>query len=756
LYDRVLRCLEKEGPQALYQDAELLRALAAEMESSPASAAAAREMVRKHKGSLRELDRALRPLLEELREDRRLREGPKTAQVAGYVRHGGCIYFQKPTLNGDVLTPLCNFDARIVEQVTHDDGAERHIALALEGSRADGVPLPRIEVPASQFGAMNFVVEAWGTGAVVYAGQGTRDHLRAALQLLSGDAPHRTAYGHTGWRLIEGEWFYLHAGGAIGPEGPVADICVNLPPPLAGFLLPEPPTGEVLRRAVLACLAILRLGPGRIVFPALACAFRAALGAADYALALCGPTGVFKTELAALIQQLWGAGLDARHLPASWASTGNSLEALAFAAKDAPLVVDDFAPGGSAADVQRQHKEADRLLRAQGNHAGRQRLRSDASLRPEKQPRGTIVSTGEDLPRGQSLRARMFICQVSPGDINREKLTAAQRDAAAGLYAQAMSGFIAWLAPRYAEVSAGLRRERDEVRQRLLNGHFGHFGHSRAPTATAEILLGIQYLTRFALEAGAIDADECRQLREKGQESVLEAAELQADHVRAADPTAVFVRLLAQSLTSGRAHLASTEGKEPAEAPAALGWKYSEFASGDRLNSSWSAQGRKVGWVDGEFCLLLPDAAYAEVQRLAGEHGEALAVSPQTLWRRLHEKQLLAVVDERGKKVRYAVRRVLEGEHQHVIILRRDTLFPLQDGGQSGQTGGDPSKNGHSPMATFRVTGHSHGKKWPSEVAIPPEENTEMATLATRQRGGDPPPARRNHTHAEREPGEEG
>jgi hypothetical protein len=46
-------------------------------------------------------------------------------------------------------------------------------------------------------------------------------------------------------------------------------------------------------------------------------------------------TGRFKSEAAALAQQHFGAGLDARHLPANWSSTGNALEALAFTAKDA-------------------------------------------------------------------------------------------------------------------------------------------------------------------------------------------------------------------------------------------------------------------------------------------------------------------------------------------------------------------------------------------------------------------------------------
>src|SRR5262249_49285197 len=149
--------------------------------------------------------------------------------------------------------------------------------------------------------------------------------------------------------------------------------------------LPAPPEGEAQVRAVRASLSLLDgLAPDRVSFPLLAGAYRAALGYADFSLFQEGPTGVFKSEQAALPPQHYGPGLDARHLPGSWSSTGNALEATAFAAKDALLVVDDFAPGGSVADVQRCHREADRLLRAQGNRSGRQRMRSDTSLRPPK------------------------------------------------------------------------------------------------------------------------------------------------------------------------------------------------------------------------------------------------------------------------------------------------------------------------------------------------------------------------------------
>src|SRR5262249_38047330 len=148
---------------------------------------------------------------------------------------------------------------------------------------------------------------------------------------------------------------------------------------------------------------------------------------------LAGPTGAGKTALAAIPQQHFGRSFNDRNLPASWLSTGNSLEATAFVAKDALLVVDDFAPTGSHWDIQRAHKEADRVVRAQGNRAGRGRLRSDGSHRPTKPPRGLILSTGEDVPRGQSTRARMVVLELSPGDLNWDALTQAQQDGEDGL-----------------------------------------------------------------------------------------------------------------------------------------------------------------------------------------------------------------------------------------------------------------------------------------------------------------------------------
>src|SRR5262249_45056246 len=339
-------------------------------------------------------------------------------------------------------------------------------------------------------------------------------------------------------------------------------VPVLLPEPLSGFRLPPPPPAHVdaagelwqsargtvllLADAVRASLGFLRLGPLRLTVALLAAVYRAVLGETDFSLHLAGPTGSFKSEAAALAEQHYGPGMDARHLPASWSSTGNALEALAFAAKDALLVVDDFCPTGSAADVQRYHREADRLFRGQGNHAGRQRLRADASLRPAKPPRGLILATGEDTPRGQSLRARLLVLELARGDFGPQPphpnpmLSACQRDAAAGKYAAAMAGFIHWLAPQYDAVRRRLRGEVAELRDRARS----EGQHARTPGIVADLALGLRYFLDFALAAGAISEAERADLWRRGWAALGEAGAAQAAQIATAEPAGPLLRPL--------------------------------------------------------------------------------------------------------------------------------------------------------------------------------------------------------------------
>jgi len=362
------------------------------------------------------------------------KRAPKPADaISSYRREQDGLYHLKATRDGEVPVRLTNFTAEITADVRVDDGAEVHrrfeIATELNGVRS------RFTVPTTQFASMNWVVEHLGSGAIVFPGNTNRDHARTAIQMLSTGTERRTIYAHVGWRKHNNDWIYLHSGGAIGSQGPVAGIEVELPTALQQYRLPEPDEAAAIPSAMRASLRMLDLAPKRVTVPLYASIWRALLGGIDCSIHLTGQTGEGKSELAALVQQHFGEAMNARHLPASWISTGNALESLAFQAKDAVMVVDDFAPTGTSYDVQRLHREADRLLRAQGNHAARQRLRPDTSQRPEKPPRGMIVSTGEDVPRGHSLRARLFVLELGVGELRWDRLSACQKDAAEGKYA---------------------------------------------------------------------------------------------------------------------------------------------------------------------------------------------------------------------------------------------------------------------------------------------------------------------------------
>jgi Domain of unknown function (DUF927) len=613
--------------------------------------------------------------------------------------------------------PICNFGATITDEVVYDDGAEQTRRLRIEGILASGEKLPTIEVPVNEFAGGDWPLKHWGIRAIVNPGSSAKDHLRAAIQELSLKANSRVVYGHTGWRRIGERWVYLHGGGAIGPIGPIGPagaIDVELPDALQRYEFPVPPSGAERTAAVKAALELVLLATDYVMFPLLAATYRAVMPDATSSLHVVGRTGAGKTELAAICQQHFGSGMDAKNLPASWSSTGNSLEAVAFAAKDALLVVDDFCPTGAQSDIARTHRESDRLLRAQGNRLGRQRMRADGTVRPVKPPRGTILSTGEDIPDGHSLRARMLIIEVGPDDLDFGRLSECQRLAATGVYSQAMAAFIAWISPCFDDVIKGFRSAAAQVRDDI--GAAGQ--HRRTPTIVAELLAGFGLFIQFAVEIGAVTADEGEALLARCQAALLASASVQSSHQGDSDAVYKFFRLLQGIISSGRAHVASLQGGSPDELPQAWGWR----PLGSPEDEAWQErryepQGRCVGWIDGEDVYLDPESTFAEVNKLAAEQGRPLSVTASVLHKRMVEQRLL-VTAERGH---HTVRRLIGGARRRVLHLRSETVLSVPESGPTGPTG--PMAKNHGQNGPVSGTDYSeHTEKRSTEsVHLPPE-----------------------------------
>lgn len=607
------------------------------------------------------------------RELRRLRTDIEGRRAGPYIETELGISLEKSSENSSNIVPLTNFKAVIRTQTHKDDGVEVQkffeIHVELHGREFD------FEVTAGEFSSMSWVLCELGAMAIVLPGQTTRDHARTAIQMLSGEIPRREIFTHLGWRKIGSTWNYLHAGGAIGPNGTIGTISVEIGADLANYSLPAPQSGGELTVAIRIDLELLDgLAPDREMMPLFCAVTRSVIETCDFAIHLSGESGRLKSERAALCQQHFGAAMDARNFPANWSNTANSNETLAFHAKDAILVVDDFAPNGSTADVARYHRDADRLFRAQGNNSGRRRSNQDGSLRPCKPPRGMILSTGEDVPRGGSARGRVMIIGVARDVVNLAKLTKCQTAAAAGTYAGVTAAFIQWIAPRRDEVIA---RKKEFVQ--AFRNHLDRVGHARTPSMVAELLAGFDLYLSFAFENGAIRKDEAEALHHRALKALIEAATDQSSHQDDADPVQVFLRLVRATLSSGRGHLRSTLGDAPPAAADALGWTETKDGVFPR--------GKTIGWIANDDIYLEPEAAFAEAQGLATEQGETIPVGKKTIWKRMDDRGLLASTEEeRGRNTV----RVTIGNSRRTVLHVKASLI-LQEIGPIGPISPSPS-----------------------------------------------------------------
>ncbi len=577
-----------------------------------------------------------------------------------YKANGIGLVWLKPVATKDgaaqpLAVQLTNFTAEITGEVCRDDGAEQTRVYEITAQLAGETASHKGIVVAEEFGLLKWPATVLGARAVIYPSK--KEHTGVAIQLLSRKIESRRVVAHTGWRNDGDGWRYYHAAGAIGAEG-LIEAEVDLPSALSAYSLPAPPAGAARTETVRAVSDLFTIAPDDVTLPALGAVWASVLTGADFSIYLAGRTGSGKSVLTALFLSLFGPGFDFNALPASWSSTGNSLESLAHAAKDCVLAVDDFCPHGSAADQARLQGAADRIFRAQGNHSGRLRCRTDGTVRAVKPPRGLIISTGEDIPHGQSLRARTLIREVVNQTLDWPAITKAQAIARQGVYTQAMAAFLQWLATgdRIEKLRASapddLSRWREEWTTRGLSGH------KRNASTLAQLSRAWHCWLGFACEAGAITPEERKELWRRVWAALDAAGKGQDQYQASENPASRFIELIQAGLSSGKAHLAATDGGKPDSADAqAYGWRDGE------------AQGDRIGWLDGEDLYLQPDAAFSLARRMATD-GEGLTVSSQTLWKRLNEAGLLASIDTARNTNK--VRRTIAGKSNSVIHLRAE------------------------------------------------------------------------------------
>ena len=571
-------------------------------------------------------------------------DATKMLAAAGYSVKGNCLTRKVMQRVGRELVEMdkqiANCFLRVMSEVTFDDGLTQNKRFAVAGVLADGRQLPEVQVPADQFGAMNWPVKSWGLAVNIEPGQGNRDFLRHALQITAQDVESKTVFSHLGWRKIGRDWVFLHA-------GMLGEIEVNVTEENLQRYELQPANPEAMQTAV----QLLDVAPREITIPTMALAFlgplceplRMAGVEPAFVLWLAGSTGAMKSTLSALFLSFYGR-FDSRSLPGNFRDTGNSLEKRAFAAKDVVFVVDDYHPCSSDAEARQMQQTAQRILRSYGDRQGRSRLNSDLTAKPAYIPRGLALVTGESLPEvGQSGSARYFALELKKGEVKQELLTILQSEA--DELSAAMASYTEWLSPQLDSLAAGFRQQFQELRVAAVAD-----GHGRIPETVAWLQIGFAAFVRFAVESGALSSEKGDELSGECWTILNKLAADQSRVVAEDRPANKFLEALRDMLTAKTVWVRHS----------------SEMDSANR-------DGAFIGWEDSENYLLIPGETYRQVCKFVQAQGGRFPVGERRLWSHLAAEGLIEVFND-GSRINNTILRSINGERRRVLCIKRSAV----------------------------------------------------------------------------------
>jgi len=545
--------------------------------------------------------------------------------------------------------------------------------------------------------------------------RGRTTALQAAMLVKPMPMKRGRRYTATGWREVDGQSVFVHAGGGIGKDGAVALPHVAISGKLGVFEMSTPTQDQpTLRQAAKDGLVPLVHLPGQIVAPLIGFAFRAIFGTPRTSLHMVGDPGSGKTSIARCAAMHWFApsmqenGRSPRkEVFSALEGTGESIKGLLnkmHEAADIPITVDDFkGPKGPT-------KLAD-LQSAIWNGGGRTlATRIAGASTTTGAPRCGVITTGETASTGSSatraLTIRVGSSSLLPeggelfdlfgpleGKVSRE---------ARGLLG---SSFIQWVAAhreRLVDWIDELEQESPYIQQwnRICSGLEHEPGVRGRLARTAMVCTsGWLALLTWLLETNVLTEPEATQIWDWALIGLI-------DQVREQDPSSVdgprhMLDLLRSALLSGNCHLSNQQGGVPEDVDAATsqdggvpyGWTPRQSVTGPIAASSftrdeiiWQARGDRVGILTDAEVWLIPRTVLGVVSGIANRAGETFPHTSVSLGAAMAGRGWISA---NGAGDRSANRRIAAVQ-QRVWVMPRHVLDGLDEDPQnSGPTGLD-------------------------------------------------------------------
>jgi hypothetical protein len=508
--------------------------------------------------------------------------------------------------------------ARYSEMIHVDDGEQVELALTLEVCLQDGRVLPT-RIPSDESGEVGKLLAYIKSvaGPKVILEHNARNYLVTGVEKISAKGiSERTELARTGWVSFGEELAYLTPGGVIGtlPEGYTVALPKE-PKELSYFCITDG-TDEQFQAGLDGLLdGFLNSFDKEITYPALAFALTPPaarwMGNHKFAMHFSGETGSLKTAAAKVLMGLYGAEFVEAPPLMNWRSTINAIEKTGFWLPDAMGLVDDYKP--------RIIKLWDFVELIQRYADGNARLRMDRStkMRRREAMRMWMLSTGEDLPVGESsVLARMVALRFPrrpEGQAYNAALGKAQRLSAN--FPVVMARWIEWLRARKDELAfaADITLFHQRFAEQIQKAQPDAPNANRIARNMATLAAVWENFFEFLADA----QDRGFTVAEIGDfwKVGFQLSESMAQQVAEEKPTRVFLGAVQEGFDSGR------------------------FQIVPRLGGA-QPQGL-IGYYDAQGVYILP-AAYNEVAKWLRESGQQIGFSRPELYRLLREEGLLA------------------------------------------------------------------------------------------------------------------
>ena len=572
-----------------------------------------------------------------------------------YFKSNGALWMIRRTAKGDIDTQIATFAPRILRETILHNANEDQKLFVLGGISASGEVLPECEIPAKDLGRMDWVDNRMPSDCLLFVEGQADKHVKNAIKTTASLAEHTDVWCYTGWQKIDGRWEFLMPG--YGEQE------VRLTDNLKRYALePDCRDDDLLSFAAFVLSDDI---PHAYLLPVLCHAFLSPLNEfmnqagmqPRYLLTMIGQTGSYKSSLAAVVLSSFGEfAIDS--FPLTFRSTANSVPEVGHILKDVLLVIDDYHPL-SKKDAEEMKNVLQVAVRAWGDHAGRTRLRPDASINEPKAPRGNVIVTGEFLPDlAPSDFARLFVVEMQKEVIEDKVMRDAQDLAHNGLFRRVMSAYIDWIKDTYLQTDestaafvSSLRTQAQDVRsawRERLHDERIEF-HGRLPDAIASMTIGFRMLTEFLQSKNLLTDTDKQKLEEELDAVFLTTAKQQAGRMLASDPAYLYLKAVMQMVSEKTLRIDPADGQ------------------------CHSVTNNLAGFADDEYYYIRLERTLQEANRYYDRLNQPLNVTADALSKLLMDEKIL----EPQKGARTKKKRFGPSVTLNVMFLRREAVDRL-------------------------------------------------------------------------------